>query len=158
VIGQTPITVSMLTFFCLQIGCDREITSSDLPVQAQAGIFFGSQVQNRSEWPLILDKARQTQGFRLEFKQALKEPAQINWEIVHPPVLAKRHGSASGDRVSSTFTVTVPAGTERFDQLIPFSDNDRPGEWKLRVVVNGKSVLSKSINVVAKQGSTNDDS
>ncbi len=157
-IGQSPTTICALTCFCLQLGCDREISSSDLPVKAQAGIFFGGQVQNRSEWPLILDKSRQTQGFRLEFRQALKESAQINWEVVHPPVLTKRHGSASGDPMSSTFTVTVPAGTERFDQLIPFSDNDRPGEWKLRVVVNGRNVLSKSINVVAKQGSANDDS
>ena len=146
-IGQSPTTICALTCFCLQLGCDREISSSDLPVKAQAGIFFGGQVQNRSEWPLILDKSRQTQ-----------ESAQINWEVVHPPVLTKRHGSASGDPMSSTFTVTVPAGTERFDQLIPFSDNDRPGEWKLRVVVNGRNVLSKSINVVAKQGSANDDS
>lgn len=157
-IRHAKIAVCALTCFCPPLGCDRENSASDLPVKAQAGIFFGGQVQNRSVWPLVLDKARQTQGFRLEFKQALKEPAQINWEIVHPPAAVKRHSSASGDPVPSTFAVTVPAGTERFDQLIPFSDNDRPGEWKLRVTVNGTNVLSKSITVVARPGVASDDS
>lgn len=157
-IGQGQVIVCASTCFWLLLGCNRGNSSSDLPVRAQAGIFFGGQVQNRSDWPLILDKARQTQGFRLEFKQALKEPAQIDWEIVHPPIPAKRHSSSSGDPQPSAFTVTVPAGTERFDQLIPFSDIDRPGVWRLRVTVNGRNVLSKSITVVAKPNSVNDDS
>ncbi len=155
--GPAKAIIRVWTCVCL-LGCDRGNSALDLPVRAQAGIFFGGQVQNRSEWPLILDKARQTQGFRLEFKQALKEPAQISWEIVHPPVPAKRHSLSSGGPEPSTFNVTVPEGTERFDQLIPFSDSDRPGAWKLRVNVNGANVLSKSITVVAKQSSVTDDS
>lgn len=156
-IGQVRMPFVALTCLCLSLGCNRGQTSSDLPVRAQAGIFFGGQVQNRSEWPLVLDGARQTQGFRLEFKQPLREPAQLTWEIIRPAIPAKRHSSSSANPASSSATVTVPAGTERFDQLIPFSDSDRPGEWKLRVSVNGANVLSKPITVVAKPSSISDD-
>ncbi len=156
--GRTITAVFAVTWHCLQLGCDRGHSPSDLPVRAQAGIFFGGQVQNRSEWALVLDGARQTQGFRLEFKQPLKEPAQVSWEIIRPATPAKRHSSSPGEPVSSTNTVTVPVGTERFDQLVPFSENDRPGAWKLRVFVNGASVLSKSITVVAKPSYASDDS
>jgi hypothetical protein len=156
--GDARPALGVLVWFCLQLGCDRGHPPSDLPVQAEAGIFFGGQVQNRSEWPLVLDAARQTQGFRLEFRQPLKEPAQVSWEIVRPAIAVKRHSPPSGDPAPSTFTVTVPVGTERFDQLIPFSDTDRPGEWKLHVIVNGANVLSKSITVVAKATIISDDS
>jgi hypothetical protein len=126
-------------------------------VSAQAGIFFGGQIQNRTDWPLVLDQARQTQGFRLTFAHVLREPTHVAWNVVRPAAATGKHGSLHHEPAASSFDVTIPAGTERFDQLIPFADGDRPGEWRLQVAVNGVSVLSKSIRVVSRPVNNGDD-
>ncbi len=150
-------TAFTLSWACIFAACSRHGSAPDTQVKAQVGIFFGGQIQSRSEWPLVLDRARQTQGFRLEFRQVLREPAHVTWEIVRPAAQQKRHGSLHGESNTSSFDVTVPAGANRFDQLIPFADNDRVGEWKLQVLVNGISVLSRSIRVVSRTTNTTDD-
>ena len=95
--------------------------------------------------------------FVSNFGQVLREPAHVTWEITRPSVQAKKHGSFRGESIVSSFEVTVPAGTDRFDQLVQFAENDRVGEWKLHVAVDGISVLNRSIRVVSKTSGTSDD-
>ena len=151
--SQTWLTVIVLYLDCFANACGTRGATSSGSVKAQAGIFFGGQIQNRAEWPLVLDQTRQTQGFRVDFGQVLKEPAHVTWDIVRPTLRQKRHG----DPATSSFDATVPPGTDRFDQAIPFTDSDRPGEWKLHVFVNGVSALDRSITIVSKPANNLDD-
>ncbi len=137
--------------------CGQRSATSNPSIKAQVGIFFGGQIQNRTEWPLVLDETRQTQGFRIDFGQVLRQPAQLTWNIVRPAVKPRRHASSPNESAVSSFEVTVPAGTERLDQLVRFNDGDRPGEWKLHVAVNGISVVDHSIQVVSKAFTVQDD-
>ena len=135
--------------------CNRQAPVPTL--RAQAGIFFGGQIQNRTEWPLTLDETRQTQGFRIDFGQVLQQPAHVTWDVVRPAVKPRKHTASSNESAASSFDVTVPTGTDRFDQLVRFNDGDRPGQWKLHVFVNGTSVLDRTIQVVAKSSAGPDD-
>jgi hypothetical protein len=141
----------------LSEACERHNSASTFDIKARAGVFFGGQLQNRSEWPLMLDAARQNQGFRLDFRHALRKPAHVAWEVIRPSAQSKKHGMLHTETVTSTFDATVSADTNRFDQLIPFSETDRPGAWKLRVFVNGVLVMDKSVQVVTKPNIAGDD-
>ncbi len=141
----------------LALACAQQGGTSSAPARAQAGIFFGGQIQHRAEWPLILDETRQTQGFRIEFARAVREPTHVRWEVVRPTARQRKHALPPTESVTSTFEATIVAGTDHFDQLIRFEDGDRPGEWRLRVLVNGVSILDRSIRVVPKSATAQED-
>lgn len=137
----------------LVLGCDNGDHFSR-PVIAKAGIFYGGQLQNRKEWPLILDATRQTQGFRIDFAQPLPKPARVHWEVIRSSVRQKKHSSELG---GADPDAVVAAGSQRFDQVIAFSDSDRPGDWRLKVTVDGSSVLDEVIHVIPRPVATPDD-
>ena len=139
----------------LFFGCDKHV-SAGRGISAKAGIFYGGQIQNRTEWPLILDATRQSQGFRIEFAQSLARPARVHWEVYRLVSRQKRHAPSQDDSGNPATEVLVPAGSQRFDQVIPFSDADRPGDWKLKVTVDDVSVLDKTIHVVPKPATLDD--
>jgi hypothetical protein len=141
----------------LALACAQQSETSGAPARARAGIFFGGQIQNRAEWPLILDETRQTQGFRIDFARAVREPTHVRWEVVRPTAKQRKHALPPIESATSTFEATVAVGTDHFDQLIHFDDGDRPGEWRLRVLVNGASILDRSIRVVPKSAAIQDD-
>ena len=140
----------------LVAGCNKH-ESSSVRVNAKAGLFYGGQIQNRTEWPLILDATRQTQGFRIEFVQPLSKPSQVHWEVTRVIARSKKRSTVPDDSSSPVSNVVVPAGSQRFDQVISFSDSDRPGDWKLKVDVDGVTVLDKTIHVVPKPVSSAED-
>ncbi len=136
-------------------GCEQHRDSKPA-LLVKTGIFYGGQIQNRAEWPLVLDATRQTQGFRLEFAQPLASPAQVHWAMAR--VVERGKGSAySSDSSGAPSTVLVPAGSQRFDQVIPFNTRDRPGEWRLTISIDGKAVWDQKIHIIAKPAATNDD-
>lgn len=137
-------------------GCDRHPVSKP-DVTVKAGIFYGGQIQNRSDWPFILDATRQTQGFRIEFGQPLAKPAEVHWTMTRVVERGKGRAYSSSDSDGVPATVTVPAGSQRFDQIIPFATRDRPGDWKLAVSVDGKKIWDQTIHVVPKPPATSDD-
>ena len=137
--------------------CCNKHDSPNVRIIAKAGLFYGGQIQNRTEWPLILDATRQTQGFRIEFVQPLLKPSQVHWEVTRVVARPKKRSTAPDDTSNPVSNVVVPAGSQRFDQVISFSDSDRPGDWKLKVVVDGVSVLDKTIHVIPKPASSAED-
>lgn len=138
------------------LACDKHAATRS-QITAKAGIFYGGQIQNRNDWPLVIDATRQNQGFRLEFAAPLSKPASVAWDVVRPASRKKGHSDNRDGTAAPLFSAVVPAGSERFDQIIAFTESDRPGGWKLRVTVDGTTVLERAINIVAKPPATPDD-
>ncbi len=153
-IQRCPWLVTQLSVVAgLIFGCSKHDTSHR-DVIATAGIFYGGQLQNRAEWPLVLDATRQTQGFRIEFTQPLSKPVEVHWEIVRGVARQKKHTT---EPHTADPDVVVPAGSQRFDQVITFTDSDRPGDWRLKVTVDRAPVLDKTIHVVPRPTAAADD-
>ncbi|HMJ13775.1 MAG TPA: hypothetical protein VK524_20300, partial [Polyangiaceae bacterium] len=90
--------------FCMLValvllGCQERARPSGVVGRAEFGIFFGGQVQEREQIPFEPSRARQAQGFRLQFRAPLERELRIEWEINRPLVSQGQRSSASGERV-----------------------------------------------------------
>jgi hypothetical protein len=152
-LNRLPRLAFALGLLLLDASCERGPDASGPPVRVQAGVFFGGQLQQRTKWSLVIDPARQTQGFRIRFQPALLRSAELSWELTRPRLDHKRRVVAT----KSNYTATLPAGTEHNDQLIQVDESDRPGKWKLAVSLDGKSVYEGAIDVVPHAATAGDD-
>jgi len=150
-----PRNMLILALACSIFGCEQHPSNHRTVVKV--GIFYGGQIQNRLEWPLILDTTRQTQGFRIEFASPLTKPARVHWDVTRPKLRHKRRETSHDETGPSSFDATIPSGSERFDQVIAFEDTDRVGDWKLTVSVDGATVWDRIIHIIPKPTSTPDD-
>jgi hypothetical protein len=124
------------------VGCEKP---NDAPaLDAKFGVFFGGQVQEREELPLVLDRTRQSHGIRLDFREPPERPLRIAWEI-EKPTPSKLEDA--GRLVEYGETRTRP-GEERLEIPLAFRQNDRPGSWRVRVTVADRLVLDRPFRVV----------
>jgi hypothetical protein len=137
--------------------CNQDKSMPTAEVSVQVGIFFGGQLQNRTEWPLVIDTARQSQGFRIKFRRILAKPARVSWEITRSSSPSPKRNATHNESATEKFSATVPQGTDRFDQLIQFSENDRFGVWKLRIAVDDTPVWNHPVHVIGKTANSFDD-
>jgi hypothetical protein len=126
------------------LGCERPAAGP--LVRARFGVFFGGQVQERDAVPLILDRARQNIGVRLEFEEPAATPARVSWEL-EKPALTDKSGKSQGSVVDYGEARTRP-GEAVLDVPLAFRAGDRPGAWRIRVALDGKSVLDRAFQVV----------
>lgn len=138
--------------FTFVLGCQREPEAP--AVHARFGVFFGGQVQEREEIPLVLDRARQSIGLRLEFVTPPASPARVTWELEKPRI---GKGGANLGNVVDYGEVRTRPGEPVLDVPFAFRDGDRPGTWRLRVAIDGKSVLDRSFKVVPPPDTPNDE-
>jgi hypothetical protein len=124
------------------MACERGVAAS-LVSEAEFGIFFGGQVQERDEIPFELDRARQIQGIRLAFAKPLERDSIVRWELDMPGP------ERDAARVVRLGEAGVRAGQTRFEQVVPFSPGDRLGIWNVRVIVDNELVLDRSVVVSA---------
>ena len=123
------------------LACDR--TPRPPAVRATFGVFFGGQIQDRQEIPLVLDRARQSLGFRLEFAEPPSADRRVEWELDKPA--GKKPGDTS--RVVAFGQARARAGETVLDVPLAFQPNDRPGAWRVRVVLDGQRVLDRAFTV-----------
>ena len=129
----------------LASGCARP-EPAGLVASARFGVFFGGQIQQRKEIPLILDRAKQTQGFRIEFSQPLSTPVEVHWEIDMPGAgrrVRDIHGRIGKGRVTKLGQDTARAGLSRFDEELPFAPGASIGTWNIRVTVEDAVVIDR---------------
>jgi hypothetical protein len=126
------------------LGCAR--APEPAPVRARFGVFFGGEVQEREEVPLILDRARQNIGVRLEFGDPPAAPVRVSWEL-EKPTGSDKSGKSQGSVVDYGEASTRP-GEPVLDVPLAFRAGDRPGAWRIRVKLDGKSVLDRGFKVV----------
>ena len=117
--------------------------------RAAFGIFFGGQVQEREEIPFELDRAKQIQGFRIDFSEPPAKELAVGWELEVPlPRKPSRSGAPSGpERIVRLGEARTRVGEPRFDQLLPFQPGDPLGTWKIKVTVEGQTVIDRGFVV-----------
>ena len=124
------------------LGCEKP--SEAPPVDAKFGIFFGGQVEEREELPLVLDRTRQSHGIRLDFREPPERALRVTWEIEKPAVSKLEDG---GKLVEYGETKTR-IGEERLEIPLTFRPTDRAGPWRVRVTVADRAVLDRAFRVV----------
>jgi hypothetical protein len=113
---------------------------------AELGIFFGGQVQEREQIPFQLDRAKQTQGFRIDFSEPLSREIKVDWEIDRPaPPRLRTRKRDDPERIVEIGGATARVGQSRFDQPIAFRPGEALGSWKVLVRVDGQTVIDRSL-------------
>lgn len=126
----------------LLAACTKPPAKADpLVKRAQFGIFFGGQVEERSEIPFEVDRARQIQGFRIDFGRPLRRAHEVKWEISMPG------GGASRSRITRVDESRVQPGQVRLDHPMPFKPGDPLGVWNIRVMVDRNIVIDRMFRV-----------
>jgi hypothetical protein len=121
---------------------------------AKLGVFYGGQVEERAEVPFELDPGKQAQGFRLEFSEPLAADTDVEWRVDVPKADRdrKRRARTAGElatppRTSLSGKDVARAGETTLDHLLTFHPGDPLGLWNVRVVVRGKVVIDRPIEV-----------
>jgi len=121
-------------------------------VAAHFGVFFGGQVEEREKIPLVIDRARQSIGIRLEFASPPRTEQAVRWEL-DKPAPGK---SPDGARVVAYGEAKTRLGAQVLDLPLAFQAGDRPGAWRVRVALDGKSVLDRPFTVTPASEATDD--
>jgi hypothetical protein len=122
-------------------GCHRTEPLPDVAVRF--GVFFGGQVQEREKIPLVVDRARQSIGIRLEFASPPATEQTVRWEL-DKPAPGK---SPDGARVVAYGEAKTRPGAAVLDLPLAFQAADRPGAWRVRVALDGRTVLDRPFTV-----------
>jgi hypothetical protein len=144
--GLAPLThpvalaLTVLAFGALG-ACHRAESAPEVAVRF--GVFFGGQVQEREKIPLIVDRARQTIGIRLEFKSPPGAAQNVRWEL-DKPAPGK---SPDGARVVAYGEAKTRPGAAVLDLPLAFQTGDRPGAWRIRVALDGQRLLDHPFTV-----------
>ena len=120
----------------------------DLP-DAQFGIFFGSQIQQRRDIPLEVDTAKQQLGFRILFGEQRKRPSNVAWDLDYPTKASGPRGPGNAPRAIRSGTASLPTGADRFEQRIAILPSDPIGTYSIRVTVDGLPVLDRPFRLVS---------
>jgi hypothetical protein len=137
------IRLGLALFACAVCACERD-KPQDLVARASFGIFFGGQVQEREEIPFELDRAKQTQGFRVDFSEPLAREVKVQWEIDRPA--PRRSGSRKeSERIVEIGEAIARQGLSRFDQTMPFKPGDALGSWRILVRADAKVVIDRKV-------------
>ncbi len=138
--GGRWLSLGAIVFGCA-VGCHR---ASSERVTARFGVFFGGQLQEREELPLIVDRARLPIGVRLHWSEAPTSPEHVHWEL-EQPVSAK---DADAGRLVAFGDARARPGESDLDVPLSFRPNDHTGAWRVRVSVEGRLVHERAFRVV----------
>lgn len=132
-------------------GCRRPASSEqELVERAQFGVFYGGQVQELDEIPFIIDRARQSHGFRLEFPRPLPQPVTVEWEVDMPGTswgVRDGQNRIGQGRLVKLDRAIVLGSRSRFDQVLDFRPGDPLGTWNIRVLMEGRLLIDRSFLV-----------
>jgi hypothetical protein len=120
--------------------------ASEPRVQAEFGIFYGGQVQERQQLPLEIDGTRQAQGFRLRMESPPERALEVRWELGMPGT-GRRVPDSRGQRARPRKVQLGQArwrpGEAVFEQVLPFAPGDPLGLWNIRVLLGSNVVLER---------------
>jgi hypothetical protein len=110
-------------------------------------VFFGGQIQDRSELPFELDDAKQRSGIRIDFRAPLTRAVPISWEIARPLNAHVAQSDAGADRVTEVGQASARVGETRLDVPISLRQGQVLGAWHVRVQVDARVVLDRDVTV-----------
>jgi len=113
-------------------------------VTARFGVFFGGQLQERKELPLIVDRARLPIGIRLNWADPPATAEHVHWELEQP--LSDKNADAG--RLVAFGDARARPGETDLDVPLSFRPNDHVGDWRVRVSVEGRLVHERGFRVV----------
>jgi len=122
-------------------GCQKR--EEPKPVRASFGVFFGGELQEREEVPLILDRARQSIGIRIEFSEPPAQASDVTWELEKPGA-----GKDGGAGVVDYGQARTRPGEPTLDIPLAFRPGDRVGNWRVKVRLAEASLLDRGFRVV----------
>jgi hypothetical protein len=122
-------------------GCRRR--DEPKPVRARFGVFFGGEVQEREEVPLVLDRARQSFGIRVEFTEPPASTVLVRWELEKPSA-----GKDAGAGLVDYGQARTRPGEPVLDIPLAFRTGDRAGNWRVRVLLGDETLLDRGFRVI----------
>lgn len=121
-------------------------------VEAQFGLFFGGQIQQRSVLSIDTNASVQPLGFRLLFEAPVTHPTDIEWTLDFPAAKAGPRGPSNVPRGERTDRVVLPKGAEQFEQLVRLRSTDVPGTYNVRIKVDADTVLDRPFRLTWSRG------
>jgi hypothetical protein len=118
--------------------------------RAEFGVLFGGDIQDRERLVLEADPSKQELGVRVTFAEPVTRATRVSWEVERPSEVRGLDGGTT--RAAELGNVTLGAGERRADGKFVFRAGDPPGSWRVRVLVDGQSVLDRSFEVVLPEG------
>lgn len=127
-------------------GCPARREDSELE-RVEFGVLFGGDIQDRAVIPLELDPTRQELSLRITFRAALKRERLISWELERP---SAQRGPDGGVLFAAELgEIRARLGERRAEAKLGFRRGDLPGDWRLRVRIDGTVVVERTFTVTA---------
>ena len=123
----------------------RRDAETRLP-RAEFGVLFGGDIQDRDRLTLELDSNKQELGLRVTFPEPVTRATRVDWEIEKPSGVRGLDGGFA--RAAELGKIELSPGERRADAKFGFRKGDLPGSWRVRVSIDGESVLNRGFEVV----------
>lgn len=139
----------LIAMLALGLGaCDRKPQSSHPQLQAEFGVYFGGQIQERKAVPFELDGAKQSHGFRISYADAPAEAHEVSWQLSPPrfnkPTQRALAPSASPPASAETSgSALMQPGQRELSQVWTFKPGDPLGVWNIRVTVDRRVLIDR---------------
>jgi hypothetical protein len=130
--------------------CEAPSAARTPALQAEFGVLYGGQVQERDELPFELDPSRQRIGFRLTRTPPANDAPEVRWELGRPGAgrrVADSHGRKARPRQVQLGRAHFHPGEPTFEQLLTFSPGDPLGLWSIRVQLGAEVVIDRAFLV-----------
>jgi hypothetical protein len=143
-----PLWVGTLAFGLLAFfACKSDKTGDQLVERAAFGVFFGGQIQDRTELPFELDPTKQRIGIRIDFRAPLASTVPVTWEIARPLAGKAKKGDSAADHVVEVGEAAARVGEARLDVPLSLRQGQGLGTWHVRVKVDGRQVIDRDVLV-----------
>ncbi|MEO7037550.1 MAG: hypothetical protein ABI548_26570 [Polyangiaceae bacterium] len=129
------------------IGCPAKSDPDTLVERAAFGVFFGGQIQDRSELPFELDQAKQRIGIRVDFRAPLTRAVPVGWEIARPASVKASRSDAGTDQVVEVGDAAGRIGERRLDIPLSLRHGQVLGTWHVRLKVDARVVIDRDVLV-----------
>lgn len=146
-LGRAALGAPLLGLALLVLGCKAKSDSDPLVERASFGVFFGGQIQNRSELPFELDPAKQSIGVRIEFRAPLTRAVPVGWEIARPASVKASKRDAGADQIVEVGETSGRVGESRLDVPLSLRQGQVLGTWHVRVKVDARVVIDRDVLV-----------
>ena len=139
--------VPLLALTLCALGCPAKSDPDSLVERAAFGVFFGGQIQDRSELPFELDQAKQRIGVRVDFRAPVTRAVPVAWEISRPASGKAKKSDASVDQIVEVGEANARVGESRLDIPLSLRQGQVLGTWHVRVKVDAHVVIDRDVLV-----------
>ncbi|MFZ5894272.1 MAG: hypothetical protein ACOY0T_24640 [Myxococcota bacterium] len=127
----------------LLLACRNEAKNADVE-RVEFGVPFGGDIQDRSQIPIDIEPREL--ALRVTFRAPLSRERKLSWELERPSnVRASDGGQLFAAELGES---RIPSGERSAEAKLALRRNDPPGPWRIRVALDGQSVLDRRFEVL----------